>query len=173
MHCGKYIYMFSSLHHTGCCINPLPPRWSNIFYSPCYFCLLYNFIQVSLFLITANTSGDEEASTNSGKSKSNGSRDRGGGASKKENVCQVCETTGELLLCEGGCCGAFHLDCIGLQTMPNGTFKCDECISGKIGDWQYDWQYKLKQKEQNKTNKKKTKKTHTHYVILLFLQGIL
>ncbi|XP_071947092.1 histone-lysine N-methyltransferase NSD2-like [Antedon mediterranea] len=54
----------------------------------------------------------------------------GAGASRKENVCQVCETPGELLLCEGSCCGAFHLDCIGLGVMPTGTFKCDECISG-------------------------------------------
>eukprot|EP00057_Strongylocentrotus_purpuratus_P010549 XP_011665023.1 PREDICTED: histone-lysine N-methyltransferase NSD2 isoform X2 [Strongylocentrotus purpuratus] len=54
----------------------------------------------------------------------------GGGAAKKENVCQVCERTGQLLLCEGGCCGAFHLDCIGLQVAPSGSFRCDECISG-------------------------------------------
>ncbi|XP_070541450.1 histone-lysine N-methyltransferase NSD2-like isoform X2 [Ptychodera flava] len=61
----------------------------------------------------------------------NGSRGGGGaGASRKENVCQVCERPGELLLCEGQCCGAFHLDCIGLQQMPAGVFKCDECISG-------------------------------------------
>ncbi|CAB1316487.1 unnamed protein product, partial [Coregonus sp. 'balchen'] len=38
--------------------------------------------------------------------------DRGGAASLKENVCQVCEKTGELLLCEGQCCGAFHLQCV-------------------------------------------------------------
>ena len=88
------------------------------------------FLVAFVLSLIANTSGDESSSS---KSKSNGSRDKsGGGAAKKENVCQVCETTGELLLCEGGCCGAFHLDCIGLQTMPNGTFKCDECISGKV-----------------------------------------
>ncbi|KAI3373285.1 hypothetical protein L3Q82_006592 [Scortum barcoo] len=40
--------------------------------------------------------------------------DRGGPASMKENICQVCEKTGELLLCEGQCCGAFHLPCISL-----------------------------------------------------------
>lgn len=88
------------------------------------------------FQQTANTSGDEtigktKSSSSSKGEKSEKSEKAGGGASKKENVCQVCETTGELLLCEGGCCGAFHLDCIGLQATPNGTFKCDECISGK------------------------------------------
>uniref|UniRef100_UPI00358EDF5A histone-lysine N-methyltransferase NSD2 isoform X2 n=1 Tax=Myxine glutinosa TaxID=7769 RepID=UPI00358EDF5A len=56
--------------------------------------------------------------------------ERGGGAAKKENVCQVCEMTGELLLCEGQCCGAFHLSCIGLDAMPRGKFRCEECTTG-------------------------------------------
>uniref|UniRef100_A0A8C4QXA2 Uncharacterized protein n=1 Tax=Eptatretus burgeri TaxID=7764 RepID=A0A8C4QXA2_EPTBU len=46
-------------------------------------------------------------------------------------VCvQVCEMTGELLLCEGQCCGAFHLSCIGLDAMPKGKFRCEECTTG-------------------------------------------
>ncbi|XP_037835007.1 histone-lysine N-methyltransferase, H3 lysine-36 specific isoform X2 [Kryptolebias marmoratus] len=56
--------------------------------------------------------------------------DRGGPASMKENVCQVCEKTGELLLCEGQCCGAFHLACISLAEAPKGKFVCPECKSG-------------------------------------------
>uniref|UniRef100_A0A8C9TLT8 Histone-lysine N-methyltransferase, H3 lysine-36 and H4 lysine-20 specific-like n=1 Tax=Scleropages formosus TaxID=113540 RepID=A0A8C9TLT8_SCLFO len=48
----------------------------------------------------------------------------------KENVCQVCETTGELLLCEGQCYGAFHLECIGLSETPQGRFLCQECATG-------------------------------------------
>ncbi|KAI1903574.1 hypothetical protein AGOR_G00028580 [Albula goreensis] len=56
--------------------------------------------------------------------------EKGGAASLKENVCQVCEKTGELLLCEGQCCGAFHLQCIGLSDMPQGRFVCQECTSG-------------------------------------------
>ncbi|XP_061608937.1 uncharacterized protein nsd1b isoform X2 [Phyllopteryx taeniolatus] len=56
--------------------------------------------------------------------------DRGGPASLKENVCQVCEKTGELLLCEGQCCGAFHLACISLAEAPKGKFVCPECKSG-------------------------------------------
>lgn len=84
--------------------------------------------------------------------------DRGGPASMKENICQVsfpqrsaqvlssgsssvltrllvtvvqvCEKTGELLLCEGQCCGAFHLPCISLAEAPKGKFICPECKSG-------------------------------------------
>eukprot|EP00063_Salmo_salar_P018648 XP_013993483.1 PREDICTED: histone-lysine N-methyltransferase, H3 lysine-36 and H4 lysine-20 specific-like isoform X4 [Salmo salar] len=56
--------------------------------------------------------------------------DRGGVASLKENVCQVCEKTGKLLLCEGQCCGAFHLQCSGLTEPPKGKFVCQECKSG-------------------------------------------
>ncbi|XP_068133166.1 histone-lysine N-methyltransferase, H3 lysine-36 specific [Hyperolius riggenbachi] len=54
----------------------------------------------------------------------------GGGAAMKENVCQVCEKPGELLLCEAQCCGAFHLECLGLTDMPRGKFICRECSSG-------------------------------------------
>uniref|UniRef100_A0A673WLG1 Histone-lysine N-methyltransferase, H3 lysine-36 specific n=1 Tax=Salmo trutta TaxID=8032 RepID=A0A673WLG1_SALTR len=43
---------------------------------------------------------------------------------------EVCEKTGELLLCEGQCCGAFHLQCIGLTDPPIGKFVCQECKSG-------------------------------------------
>uniref|UniRef100_UPI00398F63BD histone-lysine N-methyltransferase, H3 lysine-36 specific-like isoform X2 n=1 Tax=Pristiophorus japonicus TaxID=55135 RepID=UPI00398F63BD len=56
--------------------------------------------------------------------------ERGGGAAKKENVCQLCEKPGELLLCEGQCCGAFHLKCLGLTKMPEGKFMCIECTTG-------------------------------------------
>ncbi|XP_030649135.1 histone-lysine N-methyltransferase, H3 lysine-36 and H4 lysine-20 specific [Chanos chanos] len=56
--------------------------------------------------------------------------DRGGGASLKENVCQVCEKAGDLLQCEGQCCGAFHLQCVGLSETPPKKFLCQECSSG-------------------------------------------
>ncbi|XP_036606642.1 histone-lysine N-methyltransferase, H3 lysine-36 specific isoform X2 [Trichosurus vulpecula] len=56
--------------------------------------------------------------------------ERGGGAALKENVCQNCEKVGELLLCEAQCCGAFHLECIGLTEMPKGKFICKECRTG-------------------------------------------
>ncbi|EDM00113.1 similar to Wolf-Hirschhorn syndrome candidate 1 protein isoform 3 (predicted) [Rattus norvegicus] len=53
-----------------------------------------------------------------------------GMAAKKEYVCQLCEKTGSLLLCEGPCCGAFHLACLGLSQRPEGRFTCTECASG-------------------------------------------
>ncbi|NWX43932.1 NSD1 protein, partial [Steatornis caripensis] len=56
--------------------------------------------------------------------------ERGGGAALKENVCQICEKPGELLLCEAQCCGAFHLQCLGLSEMPKGKFICSECSTG-------------------------------------------
>ncbi|XP_071982313.1 histone-lysine N-methyltransferase NSD2 [Engystomops pustulosus] len=49
---------------------------------------------------------------------------------KKEHVCLLCEKSGDLLLCEGLCCSAFHLSCLGLSERPNGPFQCEECISG-------------------------------------------
>uniref|UniRef100_A0A4W3GW55 Histone-lysine N-methyltransferase NSD2 n=1 Tax=Callorhinchus milii TaxID=7868 RepID=A0A4W3GW55_CALMI len=82
-------------------------------------------------LESADESADEtptEASSVSSK-KSQGERG-GSAAAKKESVCQVCENAGELLFCEGQCCGAFHLTCLGLSKMPQGKFMCSECLSG-------------------------------------------
>ncbi|XP_053284603.1 histone-lysine N-methyltransferase NSD2 isoform X2 [Pleuronectes platessa] len=53
-----------------------------------------------------------------------------GATSLKENVCQVCERTGDLLVCDGHCYGAFHLQCIGLSVAPRGKFLCHECKAG-------------------------------------------
>ncbi|OCT87673.1 histone-lysine N-methyltransferase, H3 lysine-36 specific [Xenopus laevis] len=63
-------------------------------------------------------------------SRKNQAERSGGGAAMKENVCQVCEKPGELLLCEAQCCGAFHLQCLGMEAMPQGKFVCTECSSG-------------------------------------------
>ncbi|KAM4809652.1 histone-lysine N-methyltransferase NSD2 [Rhinophrynus dorsalis] len=49
---------------------------------------------------------------------------------RKEFVCQLCEKTGDLLLCEGLCCSAFHLTCLGLSAKPTGKYLCNECTSG-------------------------------------------
>lgn len=43
---------------------------------------------------------------------------------------QVCERTGDLLVCDGHCYGAFHPHCIGLSAAPKGKFFCYECRSG-------------------------------------------
>ncbi|XP_062332922.1 uncharacterized protein nsd1a [Osmerus eperlanus] len=48
----------------------------------------------------------------------------------RENVCQVCERSGDLLLCEGQCYGAFHLQCLSLSQPPKGKFICGECRTG-------------------------------------------
>ncbi|XP_034037134.1 histone-lysine N-methyltransferase, H3 lysine-36 and H4 lysine-20 specific isoform X2 [Thalassophryne amazonica] len=48
----------------------------------------------------------------------------------KENVCQVCERTGDLLVCDGHCYGAFHPQCIGLSVAPKGKFLCNDCTAG-------------------------------------------
>ncbi|CAJ1058625.1 histone-lysine N-methyltransferase%2C H3 lysine-36 specific [Xyrichtys novacula] len=53
-----------------------------------------------------------------------------GATTLKENVCQVCEKTGDLLLCEGHCYGAFHPQCISLSAAPKGKFFCPECNTG-------------------------------------------
>ncbi|NXJ24102.1 NSD3 methyltransferase, partial [Dicrurus megarhynchus] len=57
---------------------------------------------------------------------------RGTGTSKKDTVCQICESTGEsLLACEGECCSVFHLECLGLKAMPEEKFICTECKNGE------------------------------------------
>lgn len=43
---------------------------------------------------------------------------------------QVCERTGDLLVCDGHCYGAFHPQCIGLSVAPKGKFLCPECKTG-------------------------------------------
>ncbi|XP_010218385.1 PREDICTED: histone-lysine N-methyltransferase NSD2 [Tinamus guttatus] len=53
-----------------------------------------------------------------------------GAGTKKEYVCQLCEKTGDLLLCEGLCYRAFHVSCLGLSGRPSGKFICSECTSG-------------------------------------------
>ncbi|KAJ7405146.1 nuclear receptor binding SET domain protein 3 [Pitangus sulphuratus] len=57
---------------------------------------------------------------------------RGTGTSKKDTVCQICESYGEsLLACEGECCSVFHLECLGLKAVPEEKFICAECKNGE------------------------------------------
>jgi len=65
------------------------------------------------------------------------------GPQKKENLCQICEQTGELLECTGPCQGFFHTDCLGITASPEGAFKCDECTKGGFG---YDSQFQHAEK---------------------------
>ncbi|ERE89640.1 histone-lysine N-methyltransferase NSD3 isoform 2 [Cricetulus griseus] len=57
---------------------------------------------------------------------------RGAGMSKKDTVCQICETAGDCLVsCEGECCRHFHWECLGLTAVPEGRFICEECKTGQ------------------------------------------
>ncbi|XP_049721044.1 histone-lysine N-methyltransferase NSD3 isoform X5 [Elephas maximus indicus] len=54
------------------------------------------------------------------------------GMTKKDAVCQICESTGDSLIpCEGECCKHFHLECLGLASLPDGKFICMECQTGQ------------------------------------------
>ncbi|XP_045444827.1 histone-lysine N-methyltransferase NSD3 isoform X4 [Pipistrellus kuhlii] len=57
---------------------------------------------------------------------------RGFGMSKKETVCQICESSGDSLIpCEGECYKYFHLECLGVTSLPDGKFICMECKTGQ------------------------------------------
>uniref|UniRef100_A0A8V5H1L8 Uncharacterized protein n=1 Tax=Melopsittacus undulatus TaxID=13146 RepID=A0A8V5H1L8_MELUD len=57
---------------------------------------------------------------------------RGTGTNKKDTVCQICESSGEALVsCEGECCSVFHMECLGLKSMPEEKFICAECKNGE------------------------------------------
>ncbi|XP_062274310.1 histone-lysine N-methyltransferase NSD3 isoform X2 [Scomber scombrus] len=50
---------------------------------------------------------------------------------KRDTVCQICEVYGEgLVVCEGDCSRQFHLECLGLTSLPEGRFTCLECRNG-------------------------------------------
>uniref|UniRef100_A0A7M4DYU9 Histone-lysine N-methyltransferase NSD3 n=1 Tax=Crocodylus porosus TaxID=8502 RepID=A0A7M4DYU9_CROPO len=48
-------------------------------------------------------------------------------------VCfKICESSGESLVsCEGECCSVFHMECLGLTSIPDGKFVCTECKNGE------------------------------------------
>ncbi|XP_020329018.1 histone-lysine N-methyltransferase NSD3 isoform X4 [Oncorhynchus kisutch] len=56
---------------------------------------------------------------------------QGSSTAKIDTVCQICEVYGEgLVSCEGDCCRLFHLECLGLASVPEGKFTCLECRNG-------------------------------------------
>uniref|UniRef100_A0A674DEW7 Histone-lysine N-methyltransferase NSD3 n=1 Tax=Salmo trutta TaxID=8032 RepID=A0A674DEW7_SALTR len=56
---------------------------------------------------------------------------QGSSTAKMDTVCQICEVYGEgLVSCEGDCCRLFHLECLGLASVPEGKFTCLECRNG-------------------------------------------
>ncbi|KAA0720361.1 Histone-lysine N-methyltransferase, H3 lysine-36 and H4 lysine-20 specific [Triplophysa tibetana] len=76
----------------------------------------------------SETEGQSQSDDLSATKRLSGEKDDG--TLFKEHVCQVCEKKGDLLLCEGQCCGAFHQQCTGLSETPGETFLCQECTTG-------------------------------------------
>lgn len=53
------------------------------------------------------------------------------GPQRSEEVCHICEQSGDILIdCQGPCFGSYHLSCLGLTVSPVGSFRCDECSTG-------------------------------------------
>ena len=45
-----------------------------------------------------------------------------------DHLCFVCREVGELIVCDrSGCTLSFHLECAGLQSVPEGNWLCDRC----------------------------------------------
>ncbi|XP_061528015.1 histone-lysine N-methyltransferase NSD3 isoform X1 [Phycodurus eques] len=73
----------------------------------------------------ADADASDTQSVDSGLSRQDGS------TGKRDTVCQICEVYGEnLVLCEGDCNRQFHLECLGLTSLPEGRFTCLECKNG-------------------------------------------
>eukprot|EP00529_Nitzschia_sp_RCC80_P021676 CAMPEP_0113471396 /NCGR_PEP_ID=MMETSP0014_2-20120614/16955_1 /TAXON_ID=2857 /ORGANISM="Nitzschia sp." /LENGTH=389 /DNA_ID=CAMNT_0000364027 /DNA_START=75 /DNA_END=1241 /DNA_ORIENTATION=- /assembly_acc=CAM_ASM_000159 len=52
----------------------------------------------------------------------------------EDDLCCICRVHGELLICDGGdhtpgCSRGFHSYCVGLETIPDGDWICQECAS--------------------------------------------
>ncbi|XP_051923076.1 histone-lysine N-methyltransferase NSD3 isoform X1 [Hippocampus zosterae] len=73
----------------------------------------------------ADADASDTQSVDSGLSRQDGS------TGKRDTVCQICEVYGEnLVVCEGDCNRQFHLECLGLTSLPEGRFTCLECRNG-------------------------------------------
>uniref|UniRef100_A0A8D0D4R0 Histone-lysine N-methyltransferase NSD3 n=1 Tax=Sander lucioperca TaxID=283035 RepID=A0A8D0D4R0_SANLU len=73
----------------------------------------------------ADADASDTQSVDSGLSRQDGS------TGKRDTVCQICEVYGEgLVVCEGDCNRQFHLDCLGVTSLPEGRFTCLECRNG-------------------------------------------
>ncbi|XP_041643443.1 histone-lysine N-methyltransferase NSD3 isoform X2 [Cheilinus undulatus] len=73
----------------------------------------------------ADADASDTQSVDSGLSRQDGS------TGKRDTVCQICEVYGEgLVVCEGDCSRQFHLECLGLSSLPEGRYICQECRNG-------------------------------------------
>jgi hypothetical protein len=51
---------------------------------------------------------------------------------RESDYCGVCSEGGELLICDGPCLQAFHLECVGLTAIPKAAkWYCNECLAEK------------------------------------------
>eukprot|EP00741_Cyanophora_paradoxa_P023825 tig00021623_g23013.t1 len=52
--------------------------------------------------------------------------------SDHDEACYLCELEGELLCCDA-CTNAYHLECLGLDVIPEGDYLCPVCVAEKEG----------------------------------------
>ncbi|KAK9124532.1 hypothetical protein Sjap_014134 [Stephania japonica] len=75
---------------------------------------------------SSKTTSHETNKTNSNKMKT-----------QSDQICSVCQYGGTLLLCEN-CPSAFHLNCIGLNDLPEGDWFCPSCRCGECGRGEFN-----------------------------------
>ena len=46
--------------------------------------------------------------------------------------CAICDAGGDVILCSGHCSNAFHIDCLGLISVPFANFICDDCLISPV-----------------------------------------
>ena len=105
-----------------------------------------NMYQEDDFLVQGTQSDEEESAGDEEAEESLG---------EEGEVCEVCRTGGDLIVCdggdnEGGCGRAFHLECITLRTLPEGDWICKDCarqLGFNVGVEGHEW------KDGGETNK--------------------
>ncbi|KAJ4961201.1 hypothetical protein NE237_021111 [Protea cynaroides] len=54
-----------------------------------------------------------------------------------DDICSICHEDGDVLLCDR-CPSVFHLNCLGLEEIPNGKWFCPSCMCGICGNSQFN-----------------------------------
>jgi hypothetical protein len=61
-----------------------------------------------------------------------------------DGICGICETEGNLLLCDGPCLRSFHLSCVGLENMPEeDKWFCRDCDLKVVSRVSLSWSIDL------------------------------
>ncbi|EDQ87845.1 uncharacterized protein MONBRDRAFT_33094 [Monosiga brevicollis MX1] len=79
---------------------------------------------------SASVSPDEDQASNEGQPAAKRSRSSRTTMTANDDTCRICGELGQLICCDGGCRGAFHLECLSILQPPTGEFRCDECSTG-------------------------------------------